>query len=237
MTGTAGLAARGARAARDKTDAGVLLAEIIGPREAREAGADVSADGPSQPVGYVLLEGWAGTATTITRDRRQVTDLLLPGDLWLPCRVASADRLLALTAIAVAPVPLDGLREAGRATPELWWNLVGLLDQQDARLRQQVVRNGRRSAHERVAHLLLELYERLRIKGRARDDTFDLPIGQSVIADAVGLSYVHVSRVLTQLERTGMIERGRTRVRIRDRAAIEAACGFDAAYLAPGALR
>ena len=221
----------GLSAADGETDLPGRLLALAGPPRAVAAGERVTVPGDA-PAALVILEGWAGTMVRIDADRRQLADLLLPGDAWLPLGHGYAgEGLVALTPLVAASVPAGALREAGRASPDLLWRAATFVAAQNARLVQQVARNGRRTARERVAHLLLELYERLRIKGQAADGAFDLPVGQSVIADMVGLSYVHVSRVLTHLERSGMIERTRTTVALRDRSALDVLCGFDAAYL------
>ena len=214
-----------------------MLATLAGAPQAFAAGEPICGPGEAMPAGFLMLEGWAGSAVRIDTGRRQLADLILPGDAWLSLGHAvgaeGAGGLIALTPVVAAPITDQALRGAGSAAPLLPWRLADLLAAQNARLVQQVARNGRRTARERVAHLLLELYERLRIKGQAGAEAFDLPVGQSVIADTVGLSYVHVSRVLTQLERGGMIERTRTTVFLRDRPALAALSGFDGAYLMP----
>ena len=169
------------------------------------------------PYGFLVVSGWVGEVVTVDPERRQVVDILLPGDAAAP--PGSGHCVAALTPTSVLPFSQDRAPDRDAIL------------RQTRRLRQQVARNGRRTARERVAHLLLELCERLRIGGGVTDGAFDLPISQAVIADAVGLSYVHVSRVLTQLERSGMIERRRGRVTIADGAAMELFCGFDAGYI------
>jgi CRP-like cAMP-binding protein len=77
---------------------------------------------------------------------------------------------------------------------------------QERWLRDQVVRLGRRSAYERTVHLVLELHERLNAVGLAAGQCFALPLTQDVLADALGLSVVHVNRVLAQARRDGLFE-------------------------------
>jgi CRP-like cAMP-binding protein len=97
---------------------------------------------------------------------------------------------------SISPQTFMGLFRADNALgASIWWSTV----QEEAILREQIVRNGRRSARERVAHLLLELHARLAIIGQAKPDRFQMPIGQMHVADALGLSYVHVSRVFSFL--------------------------------------
>ena len=82
-----------------------------------------------------------------------------------------------------------------------------------------------------MAHLLLELHHRLRAIGQAEEDAFEMPVGQAALSDSLGLSYVHVSRVLTWLEREGLIARTRTTVVLADRDRLSSLCDFSSLYL------
>ena len=90
---------------------------------------------------------------------------------------------------------------------------VGL---EETRLFDHIVRLGRQSAFERVTHLLLELHERLAVVGLAFENRFPLPLTQEVLADALGLSIVHVNRTLQQLRRGGLIDTRAGWVTLRD---------------------
>ena len=70
----------------------------------------------------------------------------------------------------------------------------------------QITRLGRRTAYERFGNLLLELYHRLHVVGLARDGRFALPLTQEMLADALGLSVVHVNRTVQQMRRDGLLE-------------------------------
>ncbi len=76
----------------------------------------------------------------------------------------------------------------------------------EANLLNQLLRIGRQSAYERVAHLILELRERLAMIGFAGTDTIPVPLTQEMLADALGLSIVHLNRTLQQLRREGLIQ-------------------------------
>jgi len=85
------------------------------------------------------------------------------------------------------------------------------------------------SACERIAGLFLELHARLRVVGIADERSFTLPITQSLIADAVGLSAVHVSRSLRRLIDAGLVRLARNTVTLPDPCALAAAAGLDSA--------
>nr|WP_246408549.1 Crp/Fnr family transcriptional regulator [Parvularcula dongshanensis] len=210
------------------------MAGIATSVERHEAGEVVVERGAPARGAFVVVDGWASRSISLSDGRRQIVNFMLPGDLF-DLQVFTgrpADHTVtALTPLTTAQLDktemLNLFRGASPLALAFWWAAV----QEEAILREQIVRNGRRSARERVAHLLLELYERLRVTGRASDDAFVLPIGQSSLADALGLSYVHVSRVLSQLERSGLIERQRMQVRLVDRPALQALCDFSTLYL------
>ena len=101
---------------------------------------------------------------------------------------------------------------------------------------ERLVSIGRRSAYERMAHVLLEIYRRQRVIGLAEDRCFSFPVPQAVMGDLLGLSTVHVNRTLRRLSEDGMIsiQTGRqATVEIHDLEAMEEIAAFDEGYLHP----
>ncbi len=134
---------------------------------------------------------------------------LLPGDLcdlniFLLRRMDHA--LGTLTPVAVAKISRDLLQRMLNADPRLtralWWEVLVTA----AIHREWLVNIGRRTALERVAHLLCEVYFRQAAVGRAKDGRCELPITQVELADALGLSAVHVNRTLRDLRLSGLID-------------------------------
>ncbi|TNC05710.1 Crp/Fnr family transcriptional regulator [Methylobacterium terricola] len=189
-------------------------------------------DGEATPRPQVLLEGWACRQRLLADGRRQIVVVLLPGDLIglsqrrRPLPFGSVATLTTAQVCEVGPLrdcvswgdgppgtslsgtglPGSGLAAAlwqARETEELW-------------LVNQVVRLGRQTAYERVAHFLLELRERLAAVDRVQDERFSFPITQEVLADALGLSVVHMNRTMQQLRRDGLIEQRATAITLRD---------------------
>jgi CRP-like cAMP-binding protein len=109
----------------------------------------------------------------------------------------------------------------------LWWGT--LVD--EAILRDWIVNNSRRNAHQRVAHLLCELHARLQIIGLVENDRVDLPLTQNELADATGLTAVHVNRTLQRLRGDDLIELSRRVFTIKNITELERAAGFDGTYL------
>jgi CRP-like cAMP-binding protein len=97
--------------------------------------------------------------------------------------------------------------------------------------REWVLNVGRRDAFSRMAHLLCELRVKLKAMGLAEDDTFDLPLTQGELADAIGTSNVHVNRVLQDLRAKDLIRSKGTQVTIPDWEKLKAVAGFDPLYL------
>lgn len=210
------------------------LADVLDEERHYEAGDTIVKRGEQTQTAFAVIEGWGARTMTLSDGRRQIVNFMLPGDLF-DLQVFAGEPIdhtvRALTPVTIATVGRDalvGLVHSGSPVAgALWWASV----REEAVLREQVVRNGRRSAKERVAHLLLELHHRLYAIGRADADGFEMPVGQAALSDSLGLSYVHVSRVLTWLEREGLIERTRTRVTLADKARLSSLCDFSSLYL------
>lgn len=185
-----------------------MLLGLVDRRERRSAGELLVEDAAVGPRPYFILSGWACRQRVLTDGRRQIFNFLLPGD-----GIAVADRsqpepsaTVALTAMELVDAsPLIAAVEAGRAAG-LAYALAGLAAHDQKLLFDHMVRLGRQTAYERVAHLLLELQRRLETAGLGDDRRFPLPLTQEVMGDALGLSIVHVNRTLQQLRRDGLIE-------------------------------
>lgn len=193
------------------------------------AGAEILRVGEEGPP-RLILEGWAGWTATLPDGRRQIVQILLPGDVvGLPPSPGGA--VAALTTLKTADAaPLAAAVEG--SAPEhralrAAWNAV-----QQAGHRQlldQVVRLGRRSAYERTAHLLLELLGRQHRAGLTDQNAMAWPLTQEMLADVLGLSIVHVNRTLQQLRRDGMIVLRTGRVTIPDVERLARVAEWDAA--------
>ncbi len=100
-----------------------------------------------------------------------------------------------------------------------------------ARAFQRIIDLGRRNARERVAHFLLDIFNRLRARQAVRAQSCDFPITQSLVADALGLSTVHVNRVFRQLREAGVASIANHVLTIHDLEALEDICDYDDTYL------
>lgn len=172
-----------------------------------------------------IVQGWAARVRWLADGRRQIFGFLLPGDAigvcLRPSRVAST--IVALT--TVQSLDASPVQQAVSSDDESW---AGLRDAihlrnslEEIRLLNQILRLGRQTAYERICHLLLELRERLSAVGIGEDTRFPLPLTQEVLADATGLSVVHVNRILKQLRSERLIDLQAGQVRLLQPEAME----------------
>ena len=146
---------------------------------------------------HLIRTGVAGRYTLLGEGQRQITAFLVPGDCCDLRALLMGDMdhsVAAFAACEVAVVPHQRLFAAIEKHPRLSLALWGdtLLDA--AIHREWVANVGRRPAYARIAHLLCEVWFRLKSVGLAHDHTFDLPLTQADLGDATGLSVVHVNR-------------------------------------------
>lgn len=164
-------------------------------------GAQVGHDRPVNGEQRLLIvSGWACDLRILPDGRRQIFSFLLPGDIMdMRGNTNIGTRaVMALTRLEVVSATADipgGDSEAARQ-----WRADDL-HRQELRVYDQLTRMGRLSAKERVIHLLLELWERLERVGMVNGDSFKVPLTQEVLADALGLSVVHINRTLKELRR------------------------------------
>lgn len=183
---------------------------------------------------HVILEGWAARYRTLSDGSRQIVAFLIPGDF---CdlhygALAHADHgIFALTRCRVAYVSSADLEAVisahSKLTKALQW--AALVD--EATLREWIVNLGRRDAFERIAHLLCELHARMQMVGLVRDNQMTFPVTQSELADATGLTAVHVNRTLQRLREEKLIKLANRNLTILDLGALQTAAGFSADYL------
>jgi CRP-like cAMP-binding protein len=174
------------------------------------AGAELETEGAAITPRF-LVSGWAARFRLLADGRRQIVGILLPSDAlgvgesrqpvaFTSCvaltYVALADAAPFQEAISEGAAQHRALREAIRAAKALE-TLFAV---------NHVVRNGRQTAYERICHLVLELQWRLNQTGLAEDGVISWPLTQEVLADTLGLSIVHVNRMLQQLRRDGVME-------------------------------
>ena len=194
---------------------------------------DIVRDGQKPTESCAIVEGFACRYKVLDDGRRQIMAFHIPGDLPdLHGFLLGMDHSLGtLTACKIAFIPHNVLRDITETYPNvarILWRMT-LVD--GAIFREWMVGMGRRSAYERIAHVLCEVLLRLKAVGLAEAYSYELLVTQAELADALGLSVVHVNRVLQRLRREGIITlKGRSLV-INDWVRLQAAAEFDPSYL------
>ena len=212
----------------------VALVDVLEPLRHVRAQSDIVAEGSRPNHSTLLTSGFAGRYITLADGRRQITEISVPGDfvdLHSLLMKQMDHGVVALTDVTVQNAPHGRLRRLTEDHPHLT-RLLWLDTIIDAAIhRQWIAAMGRRTGLGQLAHLLAELYLRLEVVGDARDHAFELPLSQTVLGDALGLSSVHVSRLVGDLREAGLVQWSPPQVRILDWAGLIAEAEFDATYL------
>jgi CRP-like cAMP-binding protein len=203
---------------------------------AREVNAqtELISQGEAYRCGYVLHTGWAIRAKTLHNGRRQILNFVLPGDvvgLAAPFFTIADYSVTTIGPTNVTELTFTRFTEVFHLQPRLGAALCWQLAQEEAIISEHLVNIGRRDAYTRVGHLLTELYWRLDAVGLVQDFTYTMPLSQSMLADALGLSFVHISRTIRRLRQDGLVQIHGPRVVICDLPALECAVDFENAYL------
>lgn len=195
---------------------------------------DVVSEGERPEEVHVILEGWAARYKTLEDGSRQIVAFLLPGD-FCDLHVAVLGKMdhgiVAVTRCRVGYIrssDIDALTAHHNGlTKALWWTT--LVD--EGILREWILNVGRRDAFARIAHLLCELHARMQMVGLVHEDRLALPLTQEQLADATGLTSVHVNRTLQRLRNDGLIEMGSGSLLIPDVRELREVAGFTGNYL------
>lgn len=173
----------------------------------------------------LICRGWAACSVTLFDGRRQILSFLLPGDM-APTAMVFDDvahvSVEAVTDVQFRAVQRAEFKDALQREAGLFEQFFRLAAAEKLQADQLAVDLGRRSADERIARLILGLAERARQRGLSEGDSFEFPLRQHHIADATGLTSVHVSKVLTEFRRAGSIEISERALTIKDPGAFRA---------------
>jgi CRP-like cAMP-binding protein len=211
------------------------LEEIFSERRVQYGpGEDILREGDQVNEIHLVLSGLAARYKDLPDGSRQIMAFLVPGDL---CDVevfvleAMDHSIYAVTetlcALVKTDVVVELLTEMSGLTRALWWSTMT----DSAVLRERIIDHGRRDARERIAHLFYEMLIRFRVVGETTDDYFRFPVSQDELADATGLTAVHVSRTLRQLRDEGLIEFKNKILKITDPARLKKVARFNPNYL------
>lgn len=202
--------------------------------EAEQIGSSrfVMGSNGAQGGAILLTEGFAVRWTSHIGGGRQITDFIVPGDIvWndtaLHAGHAHLQELAPSKFVHLSTAMLTEL--ASRPNVERAFRSIAAI--REATLRAWLLNMGRKSAEEKLAHTFCELHHRLSDVGRASDSRFTLPFTQFDLGDTLGLSYVHVNRMLKHLRERHLVSFRSKTVEIIDLPGLQTFCGFNPHYL------
>src|SRR3954451_4184220 len=202
--------------------------KTVGPRQ------DLVREGDRPSECCLILEGFAYRYKLTETGKRQIFSFHIPGDIpdLQSLHIDVMDHSLSsLSACKLMYVPHETMRDLVRRCPRIgdaFWRDT-LIDA--AVFREWIMNLGRREAYGRMAHLLCEFYVRLKAVGLTTDHAYQFPLTQAELADATGLSTVHVNRTLQELSVEGLITLRNGSVTVLDWERLKEAGEFDPAYL------
>jgi len=191
-------------------------------------------EGQRNASAFILSDGWACSYKILPDGEHQIVDFQIPGD-FLGLRSilfrTSDHTIEAVTRIEASEVLASDIFDAFSSAPRLAAAVLWAASRDEAMVVEHLVNLGRRSADMRMAHFLLELATRLNLVGVGDRTGFVCPLTQYHVADALGLTAVHVNRVLRQLREQGLVTFQKGRVTFHDFNALVTLAGFDTGYL------
>jgi CRP-like cAMP-binding protein len=196
--------------------------------------ATILSDGEETSDIILVLSGMAVRYKDLADGGRQIMAFLIPGDLC-DVEVFVLDRMDhsigAISKTEVAIIPAETMRslltDMQGLTQALWWSTMT----DTAVLRERIIDHGRRDARERLAHIFYELLVRHRMIGMAADNTFPFALTQEELAEASGLTSVHVNRIIQSLRADGLIEHRQKTLTVLDPQGLKRLARFESAYL------
>ena len=210
------------------------LARFHRRRRSFLAGYQMMNEGQKTQSAFILAEGWACSYKMLPDGERQIVDFQVPGD-FLGLRsllFRTIDHSVeAVTRIEASEVLVSDILDGFGTAPRLATAVLWAASRDEAMVVEHLVNLGRRTAEQRMAHFLLELGARLHLVGIGNKTGFSCPLTQYHLADALGLSAVHVNRVLRHLREEGLVTFQKGQVSFDDFEGLVELAGFDADYL------
>ena len=206
------------------------LADLELPATEYPRGTQIVRQGDPGKVGYILQDGWGCCSKILQDGGRQVITFPIPGDVvgLRNVLLRTADHsFTALTNVTVSRVEIPRILKVFHEFPHLGSAILWAQSRDEAITVEHLASVGRRTAIERTAHFFLELRERLQMVGLATETEFECPLSQYELADALGLSSIHVNRVLRELREINLMTFHNRWVVLQDLAAIKIFAGYE----------
>ena len=208
----------------------------IAARHVREIGPrrDLVREGEKPRAMILILDGWAATYKQLRDGRRQITSFLIPGDpgdanVFVLARLDHS--IASITPVRYAELSQADFDALVVESPSIARALWGHELATASIHREWVLNVGQRTAFERIAHLVCELFWKLEAVGLTQGFRCDWPLTQADIAEATGLTSVHVNRTLQQMRREGLIEIAGRKLAILNLARLQCVASFNPDYL------
>ena len=195
------------------------------------SGTDFIGQGEPLREAFTVIDGWGMEYRLLDDGRRQIGRIFLPGDLigFEPDMAAVSDAYAqALTDLTLCVFPRDRLNTVYRSHADLPIRMASMIARDRSRTDERLTMIGRMAALERVAHFLLEIYLRIRLRSHEPLGwEIVVPMTQVQIGDAIGLTPVHVNRMLRELREKGLLSFADQKMSILDPDGLAELAGFD----------
>ncbi|KAB0680367.1 Crp/Fnr family transcriptional regulator [Aureimonas leprariae] len=211
-----------------------VLQALQGPSVQIAAGKEIIHEGQHRSSAYILHEGWAYSCKRLPDGERQIIDIQIPGDflgLHSSMLRMSDQTFVALTNLQITKINMDRSLEFVQSHPRLAAALLRCVAHDEAIIAEHLVSIGKRDALERTAHFLLEFGSRMGSIGRFSNDSYECPISQPILADALGITTTHLNRILRRLRERELVMFRNGTVIFLNRSKLVEATGFDRSYL------
>jgi CRP-like cAMP-binding protein len=196
-----------------------FLAEMKLDHRRIAAGSEIIFPGQTDAELFTLYSGWAFRHKTLPDGRRQILNFLLPGDLaGLQASLLAVAQygIEALTDVEVCVFPRRRVWDLFVKMPQLAYEMAWLGSREEGHVDDNLLSVGQRNATERIASLIITLYRRAQALGLVTDQSFEFPLTQQHIADALGLSLVHTNKTWAKLRRAGLFSMAGGRLRLEN---------------------
>jgi CRP-like cAMP-binding protein len=211
----------------------LILSQLTFVRKAYEAHTDIVKEGDESDRVFLVRKGWTALYRIALSGERQIVDFPIPGDLigLNGGRGIVQSSFMAITAATVYETNSIALLSVVARSKRLTELLMREASRQRSILVEHLMNLGRRTALSRVAHLLIELEARLRAAGLGGPDGYECPLTQYDLADALGLTAIHVNRMLRELRQADLLHFHKGYVGVLNHKELAALAGFDPTYL------
>lgn len=182
---------------------------------------------------FIVESGWGCISHELAGGQRQILDFALRGDIILPQSIPgnALETFMAQTELSVLVTSTETFFPAAMKSPHLFSLILETLVHHGAVIAQHLTNVGRRSALARTAHLFLELRARLERIGSVTRNSYECPLTQHDLADALGLTPIHVNRMLRELRERKVLEFRKGHVRVLDQQGLTKLAGFESGYI------